>query len=82
MVILLRDGIASSTRAHTDDTRFKIIGRKTGKQRRVEWALGHRHVPSLGDELRKLGISDRMLLDRERLNMLLMDRRLVRIELL
>jgi hypothetical protein len=72
----------SGGRVKDQSSWLKIIGRKIGKQQRIEWSLGHRQMTGLGNERRKLGISDRMLLDRKRLNMLLMNRPFIGIELL
>ena len=48
----------------------------------IERSLGHRRVPGVGNELGELPIGDGVPLDREGLDMLVMDRPLVGIELL
>jgi hypothetical protein len=50
--------------------------------RRVERPLRYRHIPGVGNELRELPIGNRVLFDREGLDMPIMDRPLVWVELL
>jgi hypothetical protein len=63
-------------------TRLEILGRQVGKQRRVERPLRHCHISGVGNELRELPIGHRVLLDREGLDMSIMDRPFVWVELL
>jgi hypothetical protein len=61
---------------------FKLLSRKVREQRLIERTLSHCHVSRVRHELRELRIGDGVLLDRERADMLTMDRSLVGIEVL
>lgn len=72
----------SSSRGKDESARLELIRGKIRKQRRLERPLGDSQVAGVGNEVRKLGVGNRMLLDRKSLHMLGMDRALIGIELL